>query len=28
VLASVERFVAAAPGVEPLDVETAWLEPA
>jgi hypothetical protein len=27
VLASVERFVAAAPGVELLDVETAWLEP-
>jgi hypothetical protein len=26
VLASVERFVAAAPDVELLDVETAWLE--
>jgi uncharacterized protein YlxP (DUF503 family) len=26
VLDSVERYVAAAPGVELLDVETAWLE--
>jgi uncharacterized protein YlxP (DUF503 family) len=28
VLDSVERFVAAAPGVELLDVETSWLEEA
>lgn len=27
VMASVERFVAAAPDVDLLDVETAWLEP-
>jgi uncharacterized protein YlxP (DUF503 family) len=27
VLDSVERFVAGAPGVELLDIETAWLEP-
>jgi hypothetical protein len=26
VLDSVERFVVAAPGVELIDVETAWLE--
>jgi uncharacterized protein len=27
VLASIERLVACAPGVELLDVETAWLDP-
>jgi uncharacterized protein YlxP (DUF503 family) len=27
VMASVERFVAAAPDIDLLDIETAWLEP-